>query len=313
MKEQIVSKLDEIADVLKYRAINYNMVDTGLYGYAMGTILFFCYYRKFKCCHEYDNLLEILLDKVFEKIGNGIYFPTYCTGIAGTLYGMQYIQEKKLIVIDVTEAQDCYSDYIRTRMLAEMNRGNIDFLHGATGIGIYLLKYALSKGSENTIVTYIDYLEKSGIYLDNTIKWVSNDISEANHIVNISLSHGMSSIAIFLARVFKTEIIPQRVENILNLATNYILDQEIDKEKYGCYFPFKSIESEGKNITRSRLGWCYGDLGVATALWYVGKVLVNNMLQNKAIEVLKHASTHLDLNGNNVLDACLCHGTAGIA
>jgi len=61
------------------------------------------------------------------------------------------------------------------------------------------------------------------------------------------------------------------------------------------------------------LGWCYGDLGIAMALWQAGIALRNEIWKNKALEVLLFAAEkRRDLRKNFVNDAGLCHGSAGI-
>ena len=61
------------------------------------------------------------------------------------------------------------------------------------------------------------------------------------------------------------------------------------------------------------MGWCYGDLGIAAALYQAGNALQENMWIEKAIEVLLYAAIHRkNLVDNYVQDAGLCHGAAAI-
>jgi lantibiotic modifying enzyme len=61
------------------------------------------------------------------------------------------------------------------------------------------------------------------------------------------------------------------------------------------------------------MAWCYGDLGVASALWLAGNSLNDNCWKEKAIEILLHNTTRVDAADTGIKDAGLCHGTAGIA
>ena len=63
---------------------------------------------------------------------------------------------------------------------------------------------------------------------------------------------------------------------------------------------------------QSRLGWCYGDLGVATSLWQAGKVLHNREWQEKALEVLRFSTSRRDFRNSGIIDAGLCHGAASV-
>ncbi|MCK5168939.1 MAG: hypothetical protein KAQ75_03590, partial [Bacteroidales bacterium] len=52
---------------------------------------------------------------------------------------------------------------------------------------------------------------------------------------------------------------------------------------------------------------------VGIALWQAGKNTNNEEWKNKALEILLHTTKRKDLKENSVIDAGLCHGTAGIA
>ena len=63
----------------------------------------------------------------------------------------------------------------------------------------------------------------------------------------------------------------------------------------------------------SRLAWCYGDLGISVALWHASQALGRKDWEQEAIDTILHASKRRGLVENGVVDAGLCHGTAGIA
>jgi lantibiotic modifying enzyme len=69
----------------------------------------------------------------------------------------------------------------------------------------------------------------------------------------------------------------------------------------------------GDPIYKSRLAWCYGDLGVAAALWQAGKVTENCSWMNKALDIYRFSANRISLQDAMVNDAEICHGTAGIA
>lgn len=61
------------------------------------------------------------------------------------------------------------------------------------------------------------------------------------------------------------------------------------------------------------MGWCYGDLGVALAMWQAGKVMNQTKWKDKALEVFLYATTRKDPDTEFVKDAGICHGSAGLA
>ncbi|WP_302157971.1 lanthionine synthetase LanC family protein, partial [uncultured Alistipes sp.] len=105
-----------------------------------------------------------------------------------------------------------------------------------------------------------------------------------------------------------------RRDRIVTGACEYILSQEIDPQRYGNFFPGQSLENDPEHpVYFSRLGWCYGDLGVAAALWQAGCALRNDRWCAKALEVLRGTSRRRELAPNGIFDAGLCHGAASVA
>ena len=127
------------------------------------------------------------------------------------------------------------------------------------------------------------------------------------------MSHGISSIISILSKTYRiVGVDKEKIKRLLQGAVQYLLAQEIDKNKYGSYFTYYALESTS-DIIKSRLAWCYGDLGIASALYQAGKVLNEDNWINKSLEILLFAATERrNLQNNHVSDACLCHGTAGI-
>jgi hypothetical protein len=189
-------------------------------------------------------------------------------------------------------------------------------LHGAIGIVLYFIsRVKKNKNLLSILQKFITLLNELGVKQStDSIKWISViDYEKQKTGYNISLSHGMASIAVILSKLHNIKDIDQKmVKPLLEGCVNYILAQEIDKDKYDSYFPSFAIESM-EEMRGSRLAWCYGDLGIAMALWQSGIVLQNETWKNKALEVLIFAAEkRRDLQKNLVMDACLCHGAAGI-
>ena len=154
-------------------------------------------------------------------------------------------------------------------------------------------------------------LEKTAEKKDNTYRWHSLIGAERKIGCNIALSHGISSIVAVLSNLNCASINQESRDRIIEKACNYINSQEIDPQKYGCFFPNISLEDQDE-IKRSRMAWCYGDLGVATALWEAGKVLNNKTWKSKAIEIFTFSSKRRCQEDTMVQDVELCHGSASL-
>jgi len=199
-------------------------------------------------------------------------------------------------------------------MMFDIKRGDYDFLHGALGVGAYFLSRFGQKDITGYLNDLLTELEQSAIPCENgAVKWISvikYETGEKGY--NISLSHGMSSIAAFLVQLCQLNIEVERAGNLLTKTITYILDQITYAQGSVCYFPSYSKEgSTGNHV--SRLAWCYGDLGTACVLRNAAMVLKNKEWEDTAIKVLLHTSKRRNLSEDVIRDAGLCHGSAGLA
>lgn len=185
-----------------------------------------------------------------------------------------------------------------------------EFLYGLTGIATCLVK-APEIFSES-LSEIVNFLKESKEETDNGYRWKQGSTEE----YNLSMSHGISSIFVILSKLYKIPLFEHQKQQIRELLTggiHYLLSQQIDPSRYGSYFSYVS-DKNGPDLKKTRLAWCYGDLGISTALWQAGKALDFQEWMNKAEEILRFAAYHRrDLKDNLVVDAGLCHGTAGIA
>ncbi len=285
----------------------------GLLTGECGRALFLLYYSKHLRTDEEKLLGEKILDNVFNSFQDEKLPPaTFCAGLSGIGFAVEKLSEENLISVD-TEEILCDADlYLRFQLKNLLTLESYDFLYGYTGLGLYF--HSRKKDCSNSLQSIMDQLHASAERSNGSLKWKSRSKSGNNTFgYNIGLSHGMSSIAVFLSKILKSYPSIVRVPDLLQGVIGYILAQELDVEKQGSYFPTLSVESSNV-IQKSRLAWCYGDLGIALALWQSGCALQNEAWKNKALEVLLYAAEkRRDLGKENVVDAGLCHGTAGIA
>ncbi|MCL2289185.1 MAG: lanthionine synthetase C family protein, partial [Bacteroidetes bacterium] len=251
-----------------------------------------------------------------EKLSNENFLFTHCGGLAGMGWLYEYLSQRKVMNIDTNllleDVDICLAKALKNFMI----ENNYDFLHGGVGLALYFTKRVTKKKELISVLNqFVEDLEHVSIKQeDGAIKWLSVLNKRLNtYGYNISLSHGMSGIVAILSKLYKIEgINKQKTETLLRGVVQYILAQEIDKDKYGSYFTYNALENTS-DIVKSRLAWCYGDLGIASVLYLAGKTLEEDFWINKALEILIFAATkRRNLEDNFVNDACLCHGTAGI-
>jgi len=307
MHKASFSKIDEIATVLQNTTYSQAF---GLYSGNAGIVLFLYYYARFKDAPAINHKASKMLAHVFkqvEEMSQPLF--SFCSGVAGVGWMVDHLCHHGFINADSKEILSNIDEYLYKYTLLQLNRGDYDFLHGAMGIVFYFIK----RKRMDYLQKLIQALALTAIWDGEEAKW-SSFINREEGITgySIALSHGSSSIALVLCKVL--QMLPQEemVKTLLEGAVTYIVHQEVPVERYGSYYPSFSIESQPE-LYKSRLGWCYGDLGVALAIWQAGITLQHQAWIDKGMEVLLFSAKKRGLRENSVFDAGICHGTAGIA
>lgn len=132
-----------------------------------------------------------------DKLNENHYF-SYSNGLSGILYSLKFLNEKEFIELDFCDYKETV-EYLSVAMRGFIKDNNYDFLHGALGIGFYFLKINEYDLVEELIENLFNTatIKNSG----EIIKWDMkfNPMKD----FDISLSHGISSIMVFLSRAIK--------------------------------------------------------------------------------------------------------------
>ncbi len=311
------AKIDYVSDIASYvdtELCRKTWLNYSLLGGDFGAICFLYYYSKVD--PKYGAVADRYLDKMLSGITRRPFVYTYCNGIAGLGIGLQLLEHDGFLE-GVSTSLDEYDRYLCGLLPGILNLKSIDFLHGVIGVGLYFVSRDRHNPelSLQCIDRIVGFLYSSSKKKGNTIYW---ELEEDDYYkrFNISLSHGASSILIFLSRVNSLDL---KIENkqyirpLIDGIINYILEQKMDEEKVGSFFPSFPRES-GLPSTKSRLAWCYGDLGIAIALKEAAKSINDPGLYGFGVEVLKFsAAKRRDVKANSIHDAGLCHGAMGVS
>lgn len=308
-KNNSILKLHEVAEKL-FHDIEFNAVpkeDMGLFTGSTGIIIFCKHYEKNFPNIRNNCILKNYVNLLFEQLMSGMVQLPFCSGLTGVLSGLRYMNEEELLSIDYSDIEENYKKYLQRFSLENIRNNNYDFFHGGLGIVKYFAE------SSTFVNQAINALDEVAIKDCNIYKWLSHLGIENRYGYNISLCHGIASIVSVLSSLSHPDIDYEKRDRIITGACNYLLTQEIERDKYGCQFPSISAENQSDAIPLpSRLAWCYGDLGIAVALWQAGKVLHNNFWTNKAIEIFSFSANRKNLDDCKIVDAGLCHGTSSI-
>lgn len=237
------------------------------------------------------------IENLSDIINQSIPFHTFSGGYAGLLYCIDKMDQ---ITFD-KESIKAIQLYTENSGKNEIKSNHYDYLHGYLGVALGLLNIRPAFAKE-----CIKQLNATKKYRsDGMIFWTSKK-KGGEMLGDYGLAHGAASIVVILTKFINMGI---ELETCNNLVTE-ILDSLIKSKKKAQNSLFGYSMD---NDNASRLAWCYGDIGIARAIWLAGKACERNDWLEEAVMIMQHASKRKDLKENMVFDAGFCHGTAGIA
>jgi lantibiotic modifying enzyme len=306
-------KLSEIADVLLKNTGKLNN-NIGIMGGKAGIVLFLFYYARMTREEKYVDFAHQLINEMFDEINNEASIHTLAGGLAGVGWMMEHLVQNDFVEADTDEILESLDPFLHKAMIYDIEQGNYDFLHGALGCGAYFYSRLAKKESEgylHELVDHLDKLKQTFADKNGAIAWRSQlDPEKGTEGFNLSLSHGLASIIAFLAKLLDKQIYTEKVSPLLEGAVRYMLSYQLDITKFQSNFP--SWITDDYTPAHSRLAWCYGDLGIGSTLWQAAKSAGNKEWEDAAVKTLLHSTGRKDLKENIVIDAGLCHGSAGI-
>lgn len=322
LRSKIEIKLDEINQIIM-NDINLfkNNKPCGLFSGNMDKAIFLLnYYNYSKNLSSYNKMIDIIQYSLGQFKKGIINSDVMAGGLSGYLFSLKYFENQK--ILDLTEIIDLEEiDYLLISNMENYFRiKNLDFFYGGLGIGVYFISYKSNNQTSKNINKLLQCLWKNKVEYDSFSTYWNMDVETFydNSGINLSLSHGQSSILSILTKIksqssaigdLDIELLDELLSRILNLFHNVTSELKI---KEGDYIIPNWIREKGC-YENSRLAWCYGDLSNSYILFKAAHIIQNKRLKKIALNVALNTCTINSIKKSGVIDAGLCHGTAGIA
>jgi hypothetical protein len=296
------SKIDEIG------------VLTGLSGLAMFS---FHYARTF---NKETIIGNDILEKCILKINEGYTKPTYCNGIIGFAWVINYLIKEKFIDINNNEILHEIDNYNHEWIKFSLKDNNFDFFHGAIGY----LNYAIDRynnltnnqdkeKTEESIKISLNFLSDLLPKIElfpNGLKKTDIKMSFQNNII-FGLAHGISSIIFILNKISTIPKFNYNAQLLSDQYLAYLLIHKNDKNSGTSLFP-NFLNRKGVAKYESALSWCTGDLGIGFNLLNTSlRYNHNKNYELAGIEILEHSLYRTSLEKSFLKLNCICHGYFG--
>lgn len=193
-----------------------------------------------------------------------------------------------------------------------------DLISGLVGFGTYFLERLPRERAVDGVKAVFEQLNKLAIRGNEGITWhTSPDLLpdwqrelSPNGYYNLGVAHGIPGVIHFLSEVAATNIVGwDRSQLLLEGAVDWLIAQQRPRNSLSR---FSSWVVPGRESTDTRLGWCYGDLGILAVLLQVTRRVGRSDWRLFTQELLDHCLAWPS-EQSGIGDAILCHGAAGVA
>lgn len=257
-----------------------------------------------------DRAVE-LLEQTMSELSEIRVAPGLYSGFAGVAWVLEHLHEQ---FVDGDEDPGEGIAEVVEKLLAAPGNQEFDLISGLVGMGVYARERLPRSGAEACLQQVVDHLSRLAERRDGTAawktppEWVPADRQEMfpDGYCFTGVAHGAAGVISFLAEAHGTGI---EVRPLLDEAVSWLLSARLPPDS-PAVFPYEV--APGTPPRPARLAWCHGDPGIAAALLGAARRAGEPAWERAAIELARSAASRSAAD-KTVIDAGLCHGSAGLA
>jgi hypothetical protein len=245
-------------------------------------------------------------------------FPSFALygGLAGAGWVLGHISDDAGELLDEIDA-------VLQGALRGSWRGHYDLIVGLVGLGVYFLerRRAGAAAAGAGISRVIEQLGAAAEALPEGVSWFTppellpawqRAWTPSGHY-NLGVAHGVPGVVALLGAVAalrdpELEPAAGQARELVERATRWIRTRALPPTP-GGRFP-SAVTREPREPERARTAWCYGDPGIAVALWSAAARIGADTSEWREL-ALESVQRPVELC--QVLDPNLCHGAVGLA
>jgi lantibiotic modifying enzyme len=275
-----------------------------------------CAYLRLGGMDDEQNAAQFL-EQSIESLSSEATGPSLYGGFTGVAWAAAHLRNRRVIAADEDANQE-----IDEALLGSLEqspwREDYDLIIGLVGFGVYALERLPHPMGRAILQRVIDRLEETAERNGHGITWLTRpDLlpewqrkAAPRGYYNLGLAHGVPGVIALLGAAVRAGVAPGQAVPLLKGAVSWLLSQKLPKGSGHSMFPSWVAPSVTPNDTR--LAWCYGDAGIAAALFAAARCLGEAAWEREAL-VIAHHATQRALETAGAMDGGLCHGAAGLA
>lgn len=310
LAEKLTGRIHYIAHDIKKEVDAVLRVDA--YGGAAGLALAFGWLGIIFPEEEYADHAFERLNALIDALTEIEWAPEMGCELASAGFVLQYLQNSGIVDEDDDLGLDAVDEFLLSAIPAFTEQRNWDPILGMVPIGNYFLERYKKTGNREPLEFIAEqFIDLSEIFEGYHVWITPGHRYQPKDCLNFGMAHGMPGLIAFLSKLYTTGIRKDELKTLVDSCIQFLLSKK-NSDEASAQFPSYTFPGETLEETlTSRLGWCYGDLGMAFALLHWGKATGQPGLITEATGIaLKTTSRNLETAG--CTDGPFCHGAAGL-
>jgi lantibiotic biosynthesis protein len=194
--------------------------------------------------------------------------------------------------------------------------GDYDVISGLAGYGIYGLERMPRTIAADIVTRVVERLRDTAVHTDAGTCWhrkpeflgVEGRALSPDGCYDLGVAHGVPGVLAVLAGAVATGVARDVAGPLLDGAWRWMMANRLSPDAETTY----AYSIPGRPQVPTRSAWCYGDPGVAAAMYAAARRLGNTAWVGDALTIARRAAAR-PVERCGCVDAGLCHGTAGLA
>jgi lantibiotic modifying enzyme len=312
LASQAMETVREIAGVLRGRSAD----DASLAGGCAGLAIFYAYLARADLADGAREAADDLLDEAVEALAKVSMPPSLYGGFTGVAWAVAHVR-REASAEDDDDANEEIDAALRDYLEQSPWTADYDLVSGLVGIGVYALERLPRTTARGLLALVIHRLDDTCERTKAGITWHTppellpphqRETCPQRHY-DFGVAHGVPGVIALLGGARAAGIAPAKTRRLLDGSVWWLLSNRLPEDA-GSTFPFWT--APGTDPRPARSAWCYGDPGIAAALFCAARGAKRALWQREALAIARRAAARRP-DQAGVRDAGLCHGAAGLA
>lgn len=314
--DQALDAVDAIAESIPSTASLPGERDPSLCKGQAGLALLYTWLARTGRTQQADVVAWQYLDQAIEAVSTQAMYPSLWGGFTGVAWAAELVDH--LLDPDAGDRNEAVDDAL-LRLLSQANRWPAphDLVEGVTGLGVYALERYPRPVAIECLRRVVERLHERVQHDEHGLYWWTppEEIHEEwrklypTGRADLGVAHGVAGAIALLGGICGVGIEQTAARSLLEGAVRWLLAHSMATEA-GPTFPLWVAPGFAPYPARS--AWCYGDPGIAAALLMAARGVGDAGWEQAAVELACRAA-ELPAAETGVVDACFCHGAAGLA